>query len=212
MHTDKAPVDFTEQRNIQRVEHGHNRVSACDGLRHAKDRSVGLERGWAEAVEEQLIERDGLRIEIEKRIGMHSELRLGRRTGGRGNYGDLFNRRVNGLVIEACAPGAVICGDGVRVPACSPKFIGREVANISAACAESILRGEAAHGDMQRMIGEEKLRASRDSLEREVLAALLEACGLAAEVGVDFALLCAHSAPIKSQQRDDDWQSSQLSS
>jgi len=78
------------------------------------------------------------------------------------------------------------------------------VADISAACAETILRGEAAHGDMQRMIGEEELRASGDCLERKILTALLEARGFAAEIGVDFALLCAGSACKKSQQRDDD--------
>jgi len=33
---------------------------------------------------------------------------------------------------------------------------------------------------------------------------LLEARGFAAEIGVDFALLCAGSACKKSQQRDDD--------
>jgi hypothetical protein len=54
------------------------------------------------------------------------------------------------------------------------------------------------------MIGEEKLRASGDGLEREVLAALLEARSFSAEVSVDFALLCARSACKKSQQRDDD--------
>jgi hypothetical protein len=86
------------------------------------------------------------------------------------------------------------------------------VADISAACAESILRGEAAYGDMQRMISEEKLRASGDCLERKILTVLLEARRFAAEVGVNLALLCADSACKKSQQRDDDWQSSQFSS
>jgi hypothetical protein len=47
---------------------------------------------------------------------------------------------------------------------------------------------------MQRMICEEKLRASGDGLEGKVLAALLEARGFAAEVGVDLALLCANGA------------------
>jgi len=47
---------------------------------------------------------------------------------------------------------------------------------------------------MQRMISEEKLRASGDCLERKILTVLLEARRFAAEVGVNLALLCADSA------------------
>jgi len=97
------------------VEDRHNCAGAGDGLRHAKDRSIGLKRVRSEAVVKQLVKREGLRIEIEKRIGMHNELHLGRRTGRRGNFCDLFNRCVDGFVIETGAPGGVIRSDGVRV-------------------------------------------------------------------------------------------------
>jgi len=59
------------------VEDRHNRAGAGNGLRHAKDRSVGLKRVGSEAIVEQLIKRDGLRIEIEKSIGCTVSFVLG---------------------------------------------------------------------------------------------------------------------------------------
>ena len=52
LQVDKAPVDFAEEGSVEAVEDGDNGVGAGDGLAHAEDGSVGLERVGAEAVEE----------------------------------------------------------------------------------------------------------------------------------------------------------------
>ena len=102
---------------------------------------------------------------------MDAEVRLRRWTRRGGDDFEFLDGRVDSLVIEAGAPGGVFGGDGVGVPAGAPEFIGCVVADIGTAGAESILRGDAADGDMQRMIGEEQVGTPWDLLEREVLAA-----------------------------------------
>ena len=156
------------------MQHGHNRVCAGDGFGHAEDGGVALERVGAESVEEELVERDGLGGEIEDGVRVHAEVRVRGRAAGGGDDFDLFDGRVDGFVVEASAPGAVIGGDCVCVPTRAPEFVGRVVAHVGAARAESILRGDAAHGDVQGMVGEEQVGASGNLLEREAFAALFE--------------------------------------
>ena len=114
------------------------------------------------------------------------------RAAGGGDDFDFLDGSVDGFEIEAGAPGAVIGGDSVCVPACAPKFVGCVVAHVGAACTESILRRDAADGDVQRMVGEEEISAAGQLFERETLAALFETRRFAAEVSVGLALLSAN--------------------
>jgi len=56
------------------------------------------------------------------------------------------------------------------------------------------LRGDAPDGDMQRMISKQEFRASGQGFQGEILAALPESSGFAAEVGVHLALLSKGNA------------------
>jgi hypothetical protein len=62
------------------------------------------------------------------------------------------------------------------------------------------------------MVGEQELRTSRHSLEREVFTALSKARGFSAEVGMRLALLRLGCSHLQKQQRNSDRQFSHIPS
>ena len=77
------------------------------------------------------------------------------------------------------------------------------MANEGRACSESILRSNAADGDVQGMVGEEKLGAPWQRLKGE-LTTVMEAFVFAAEVGVNLAFLRTRDGARKQKKRSDD--------
>jgi hypothetical protein len=77
------------------------------------------------------------------------------------------------------------------------------VAHVCSARTESILRSDAADGNVQGMVGEQEFRAAGQLLQREVLAALLETRGFAAEVRLGLALLSDGGARVQREEREE---------
>jgi len=98
--------------------------------------------------------------------------------------GDLFlDGSVDHLHVGSGSPGGVGGGDGVEVPAEAPGFVGRIVRDHGGAYAEAILRGDAAGGDVERMVGEEFDCAACGGFEAEGAAGFAEVAALDAEIG-----------------------------
>jgi len=70
----------------------------------------------------------------------------------------------------------------------------RQVADECSAGSESVLRREAPHGDVERVIGEQKLGATADLFQAKAGATVLEAHALAAKIGAKLAFLSGKDA------------------
>src|SRR5207253_1849282 len=78
---DKAPVDFSQKRKVQLadcrpLEDRLNDIASNDGFAHSKHGFSGQSRIVPQAKKVQLVERDGLCIEIEHSVRMNCQTRL----------------------------------------------------------------------------------------------------------------------------------------
>src|SRR5580693_2739732 len=135
---DKTSVDFSRQRKIQSADRRPfgNRfdcAAADNRLSHAEDRFVRDSSVISQTEEEQLIEGNGLRVNIENGVGMYEIfgwLRHGNRllrwrasVGRRSDDLDrafLRMRRADDRHVPACSPSAACRTNGIEIPTQPP--------------------------------------------------------------------------------------------
>src|SRR3954462_15550642 len=67
-NVDGAPIDLAEYADIQLFVEGPDHVAAENVLRHAEERASPSCGPWAFTKERKFVERDGLRVHIERRL------------------------------------------------------------------------------------------------------------------------------------------------
>src|SRR5271165_6103434 len=184
----ESPVDLPEQGEVKLAPNRHHSISAHDSLQLAKNR---LARGSTIGTlpeKEKIVQVDALCVHVEDGVLPYGQLGFWRRSAGSGDNRYVLRRSVNDLHVSAGAPRCVAGADGIHVPAQTPIFVRSVMSNEGRSRAEAVVRRNAAHCDVQRMIGKERLSATEDAFEA-VSASQAQALVLAAKVSAQLALL-----------------------
>src|SRR5262249_29191436 len=145
---------FAKKGNALRKNDGPNDVETGNDFAHSEERATCARGIGAETEEADLVQGDGLRVEMENRALQRDILECA--WIGRAAFRGLFlqRRREDGPQIDAGAPGAVVGTNRVEVEAVAGVF-GVALIDEGQAGTEAVLRRNAADSDVHRMVGEE---------------------------------------------------------
>src|SRR5581483_2347050 len=112
----ETAIHFAKQRKIKTAFKWLDYIYSQDTFSHSEHGPARRRGVRSEAEEEDVIQRNCLRINIENSIGMNRQLAFFHLSGSIGHNGDVLNRRMDDLHVRAGSPRTTDRSYGIYVP------------------------------------------------------------------------------------------------
>ena len=150
---DKAAVDFAVKREMEALVGWLDSADAEDSFTHSVEGAAGFGGRGAETEEGEFVERNRLSVDVDDGVfGKFRQVGIDWRWSAEPDA-DAVVGSMDEFQINTGAPGAVDGADGVGVPTRAP-IVGGFVAEIGDTGSKTVLRGDAADGDVNGLASE----------------------------------------------------------